>query len=138
MKIVTPSPLLRTALLADACASGAMALLQLALTPTLASWTRLPPPLLTETGLFLVVYVALLLALARNARLPAALVGLIVGGNVGWAAAAVALTAALEPSGLGIAFLAAHAVAVLAFAALEFAGLKASPAAMTPRIAPAR
>jgi hypothetical protein len=37
------------------------------------------------------VYVALLIGLTRAPRLPAVVVGAIAAGNVGWAAAALAL-----------------------------------------------
>jgi hypothetical protein len=128
MRTVSPSPLLKTALAADAAVSGAAAVLQLAAADWLVGTLMLPRPLLVETGAFLVAYTILLVVLARSARLPAAVVATIVLGNVAWAVACVALVAAgaFPLTGLGVAFLIVQALAVLVFAALEYAGLKRS------------
>lgn len=127
MKLVQPSTLLRRALLIDAAASGAVAALQLAAGATLAAVTSLPPALLLESGLFLVAYVMLLLAMASIATAPKALVQVVIIGNCGWALGALGVALALAPTGWGWAWLAAQAAAVLAFAALEQAGLQRSP-----------
>ncbi len=128
MKHVHPSRLLKAALAADAVVSAAVALLQIVAAGALAEWLALPRGLLFETGLFLVGYTLLLVVLARSARVPAWLVGFIVVGNVGWAIGCVALPAAgwVTPNAAGMAYLALQAVAVLAFAVLEFAGLRVS------------
>lgn len=132
---VTPSPLLRRALLADAVVSGAVAALQLLATDALASLLGLPAALLTATGLFLVAYTGLLAWLASRRRMPAWLVATIVVGNVGWAAGGVALLAAgsSAPTALGAAFVVLQVVAVLAFAALEYLGLRRSAPAAAAR-----
>lgn len=129
MKTIEPSAFLRGVLLADAVVSGAVALFQLALAQTLATWLHLPVTWLVATGAFLVGYVVLLVVLARSARLSAAWVWLVVLGNIAWAVGCVLLpvSGAVNPSGLGLAFLVVHAVAVLAFAALEARGLAGSP-----------
>jgi hypothetical protein len=126
MNLVRPAPLLKTALLADAGVSAAAALLQLAAAAPLAGLLKLPQPLLFESGLFLVAYVALLLVMARSARLAVPLVMLVVVGNVGWALACLALATLAAPAALGVAYLVLQALAVLAFAALEYRGLAAS------------
>jgi hypothetical protein len=64
LQTIQPNGFLRGALLADAAVSGAVALLQLALTGLLVELLHLPSPLLVGTGAFLVAYVALLLVLA--------------------------------------------------------------------------
>jgi hypothetical protein len=129
MTLVHPSPLLRRALWADATVSGAVALLQVAAAAPLAALLQLPQALLFESGLFLVAYTLMLVLIARSPRLPAALVQMVVAGNVGWALAAAAVAVVLEPAALGVGFLLMHAAAVLLFAALERAGLQQSPAA---------
>jgi len=132
MQIILPSKLLRLALLADAAASGALAVLQLAMPDVLSRLLMLPRGLLLETGAFLVGYALLLLVMARSARLWSALVGFIVLGNVGWAAACAALlgTGLVQPGALGLAFVAMQALAVLVFACVEYLGLRQSaPAA---------
>ena len=128
MRTVSPSPLLKTALAADAAVSGAVGVLQLAAANLLGNLSGLPRALLVETGIFLVAYTVLLVALARSARVASAVVGALVLGNVAWAAACVALLAAgtFPLSGLGVAVVVVQALAVLAFAALEYAGLRRS------------
>lgn len=128
MKTVMSSKLLKTALTADAVVSGTVAALQLAAPEALSRLLVLPRPLLVETGVFLVAYTVLLIVLARGATVGSALIGVIVLGNVGWAVGCAALlaTGAVAPSAPGMAFIVVQAAAVLVFAALEFAGLKAS------------
>ena len=131
MSSVTPSDLLKKALAADAVVSGAVAVLQLAIPDALSRLLLLPRGLLVETGLFLVAYTLLLIVLARSARVWSPLILVIVVGNVAWAAGCAVLlgTGQLQPSILGIAFVAQQAVAVLVFAGLEYFGLRESPAA---------
>ena len=131
MRTILPSVVLRRAFVADAAASGLVALAQLADTSLLVRVLGLPRGLLLETGLFLVAYVALLAVMSRAARLPVALVRLVIAGNLLWALGAVALwvEGLVAPTGPGVAWLLAQAVATGAFAAWEAAGLRASVAA---------
>jgi hypothetical protein len=128
MRTVSPSPLLKTALVADAVVTGAAAVLQLTAASWLSELLVLPRALLIESGAFLVAYTALLIVLARSARVPSAIIAIIILGNVGWAVgcAALLITDTLSPSGLGVAFVIMQAAAVLVFATLEYQGLKAS------------
>lgn len=128
MRTVIPSNFLRLALTLDALVSGAVAALQLAAPNWLSELLMLPRALLIDTGAFLVAYTALLLVLARSARIWSAVVGIVVAGNVGWAASCIVLLASdmLSPNALGLAFVAVQAVAVLFFATMEFIGLIAS------------
>ena len=128
MRTIHPSPLLRTALVADAVVSGGAALLQLGAASWLAELLVLPRALLVETGGFLAAYTLLLVVLARSTRVWSAVVAVVVVGNVAWAAgcAALLVAGAVSPSALGVAFLAMQAVAVLVFAALEYLGVRAS------------
>lgn len=133
MPSVTPSSLLKKALAADAVVSGAVAVLQLAIPDALSRLLLLPRGLLVESGIFLVAYTLLLIALARSTRVWSALILVVVVGNVAWAAGCAVLlgTGYLQPSALGIAFVAMQALAVLVFAGLEYFGLRESPAART-------
>lgn len=126
MSTLVRTPFLARVLVADAVVSGAVALLQLLAMARVAELTGLSGSLLLGTGWFLVGYVALLFVLASRARLPAALVWLVIVGNMGWAAGALVIAASRLPA-LGIAFSAVHAAAVLVFAALEYLGMRASP-----------
>ena len=128
MKTVLPSRQLKIALTADAIVGATIALLHLALPSWLASLLMLPAALLLGTGLFLAGYAVMLVLMARSGRLPRALVQFVVIGNVGWAGACFALMLgdAVAPNPLGLGYLVIHMVSVLAFAALEFAGLRSS------------
>jgi hypothetical protein len=128
VRSVIPSPLLRTALVADAVVSGGVAVLQLTAASWLSDLLSLPRTLLVESGAFLVAYTVLLVVLARSPRVPSAVVGIIVLGNIGWAVGCFALLAmgAPAPSRFGVAFVLVQAAAVLLFAALEYVGLSAS------------
>ena len=118
------SPLLRLALIADAVASGALALLHVAAAAPLAAALALPQPLLAASGAFLLGWAALLARLARRRSPAPAWIAAVIAGNVLWSAGCLAAPAAglLQPSGLGMAYLMLQAVAVLVFAALQFVG----------------
>lgn len=128
MRTINPSSFLRTALLADAVVSGAVAILQIAVPSALRDALGLPPALVLGSGIFLVAYAALLVVLARSTRLPVAAVALVIAGNIAWAVACAALSLLppLAPGALGIAYLLVQAVAVLVAAALVYAGLRRS------------
>src|SRR5690606_40759220 len=115
MQLILPSRLLRIALVADAVATGALAVLQVALPDLLSRLLVLPRGLLLETGVFLLGYMLLLVIMARSARLPSLLVGIIVVGNVAWAAGCAALLGigTLQPGALGLAYVAMQVLAVL-------------------------
>lgn len=131
MRSVLPSPLLRGAFVLDAVVSAAAGVLQLAPGAQAATWLGLPLPLLTESGVFLLVYGAALALLSRSRALWAPLVQMVVIGNLGWALGCVAALAFgwLVPSTLGTAWVLLQAAAVLLFAALQGAGLRRSAAA---------
>lgn len=131
MRTVFPSRLLKFALWADAAATGALAVLQLALPDWLSNFTQLARVLIVETGVFMAAYAALLLVLANCARLWSLPVALIAIGNVGWAAGAVALATSdlVSPNAFGMGLLALHALGVIPLAALQWKGLAASTVA---------
>ncbi|WP_322518048.1 hypothetical protein SR870_11290 [Rhodopseudomonas palustris] len=130
--MIRPSILLRRALQADALVSGAMALLLAfgagALSPLLA----LPQPLLLETGLFLIAYAAFVGWLGTRAALSKPLVLLVIVGNALWTLGSVALlvSGAVTPNALGIGFVVIQAIAVGAFAELQYMGLRRSERAV--------
>jgi hypothetical protein len=127
MNTIHPSRLLKAALLADAVASGAVALLHLLLNRYLSERLGLDSRLLLYTGLFLLGYANLLLVLAYSDRVWIKLLRFIIGGNAAWAAACLllALMPGLAVMPLGAAFLGMQALAVLALACCEYAGLRA-------------
>ena len=137
MKHVIPSRFLKLALIADALAAAALAAAHLVVADWIAGWMQLPQALLLGTGAFLVGWTALLLWLAPTPRAPAALVTLVIEGNLLWAAGAIGLlvSGVLAANAWGNAYLVLNAVSVLAFAALEWRGLRASAAAPQMRAA---
>ena len=141
MNMIHPSPLLKTALRADALLSGAAGVLQLAAADRLAALIEMPRALLAGSGEFMLVYALALLVLASRHRLPSWLVMFVVIGNLLWALACLALPSAgalaLNPAGIG--FLLVHVVSVTVWAGLEWLGLRRSVAATPgplPRPAP--
>jgi hypothetical protein len=129
MTWLMPFLTLRRALWADAFVSSGLGVLQLAGGAALAARLGLPQPLVWATGLFMLVYVATLLWLARRKPIASWCVAVIVYGNTVWAAACVAIWASGEvlPTALGIAYLLLQALAVFALAAWQFVGWRASP-----------
>jgi hypothetical protein len=127
--LLLPSPTLRMALWTDAAVSGAAGVLQLAGGDALAAAFGLPASLSLASGVFLLGYAAMLVAMARASRLHVALLALVVFGNLGWAVGCIGLLAgSLDPTPLGAAWLGLQTLAVVVFAAWEGAGWRASPA----------
>lgn len=128
--LVRPSVLLSRALAADAVVTFAVALAMLVGAAPLAPWLGLPETLLRFAGLGLVPYAAWVGWLARRATLARATVGLVVACNLLWAVDCLVLLVSgwVRPTLLGQAFVVAQVVAVIAFAELQFMGLRRSPA----------
>jgi hypothetical protein len=130
--MIHPSLFLRRAILADAIFSGASALLLTFGAGALAPWLNLPEALLRETGLFLIAYAALVGWLGTRQSLPKALVMIVIAGNAAWTIASIALlfSGAVTPNLLGEAAIAIQAIAVGAFAELQYIGLRRSGGAL--------
>ena len=130
--MIHPSVFLRRAIQADAIFSGVSALLLTFGAGDLAPFLNLPEALLRETGLFLIAYAALVGWLGARSQMPKALVGIVIAGNAAWTAASIALlfSGAVNPNLLGEAFVAIQAIAVGAFAELQYIGLRRSGGAV--------
>ena len=129
-----PTPFLRFALLGDAAASGATGLLLAAGAGFLAALLGLPEGLLRVAGLVLLPYAGFVawLGARKDGGVPRNAVRAVVAINLLWALDSVLLLAIgpVAPNGLGIAFVLAQALAVLGFAAMQWAALRgAAPAA---------
>jgi hypothetical protein len=131
--MINPSMFLRRAILADAVVSGAMALLLTFGAGMLAPLLGLPEALLRETGLFLIAYAALVGWLGTRPSMPKALVVIVIAGNAAWTIGSIALlfSGAVTPNLFGEAFVAVQAIAVGAFAELQYIGLRKSGGAVT-------
>ena len=131
--MIQPSSFLRRAILADAIFSGISALALTFGAGLLAPWLDLPEPLLRESGLFLIAYAALVGWLGTRQTMPKALVLIVVAGNAAWTLASIALLFSgwVNPNLLGEIAIAAQAIAVGAFAELQYIGLRKSVGAIT-------
>lgn len=131
--MIHTSHFLRRALLADAIFSGISAVVMTLDASALASFLNLPEALLRETGLFLILYAALVGWLGTRASLPKALVMLVVAGNAAWTIASIALllSGAVLPNLTGEIVIVAQAIATGVFAELQYIGLRRSGAAVT-------
>lgn len=131
--MINPSTFLRRAILADAIFSGASAVLLTLGAGMLAPWLSLPEALLRETGLFLIAYAALVGWLGMRQSMPKALVVIVIVGNAAWTIASIALLFSgwVNPNFLGEVMVAAQAIAVGAFAELQYIGLRKSGGAVT-------
>lgn len=118
--------LLNRALVADGVASGGLGALMLLAANPLGELLGLQASLLRIVGFSLLPFAALLVFLAMRATLSRPLVWAIVGYNLLWAIDSLLLLASgwVEPTTLGYVFTAGQALAVVAFAALEYVGLQ--------------
>jgi hypothetical protein len=125
---VTPSPLLRNALLIDAAASGAMGVLCAIGASALFGLLGLPQAFLTATGIVCLAWAAVTAFVGTRAQVKAALVWAIIALNGVWVieSAALLIGGWLQPTALGMAFIIAQAIAVAAFAEMQFIGLRRS------------
>jgi hypothetical protein len=125
------STFLRRVLMLDAVATGATALLAVALASTLAGWLGLPAGLLRGAGLILIPFVALVAWTAARAQTPAGAVWTIIAMNGAWVIASVGLllSGLVAPTLWGTAFVIAQAVVVGAFAELQIIGVRRAAAA---------
>jgi hypothetical protein len=112
----------------DAASCAATGALQLLPGDALARWTGLPNALLVGTGWFLLAYAAAAAWMASRASAPRRAIGLVVLGNLLWAVGcgALLLSAALNLSALGVAWVLVQAVVVVVLADLQWMGLRAS------------
>jgi len=127
---IHPGPFLRLTLLADALTSAAVGLLMATASGPIARLTGLPANLLLAAGLALLPYAAYLLWIAGLDAMPSAAVWLPIALNILWAAECAAVAFVGQAGPLGEAFLALQIMTVLAFAGLEFVGMRRAGAAL--------
>lgn len=121
------SSALRTVLTLDAASCLLMAVPLVGAAVTLEAPSGIPASVLTEAGIVLALVGLFILWVANRRGATGALVRAIVWGNLGWVVASVAaLTMIPGITAGGVAALVGQAVAVLAFAALEWRGLRES------------
>jgi hypothetical protein len=118
--------LLHRALQLDAVASGLLGVLLVATSEATGELLDLPAMLLLDVGVVLLVWAAIVGWLGTRALVPrkGAVTAIVI--NLLWVidSFALLLTGWVEPNGLGVAFVVVQALAVLGFAALQYAGLR--------------
>ncbi|HWK65481.1 MAG TPA: hypothetical protein VNS34_11100 [Rhizobiaceae bacterium] len=125
------TPFLRNALLVDAIASGATAVLLVAGADILEAFLGLPSRLLFWAGIALLPFVAMLATTARRSNTSRLVLIDIIAINALWVTGsfAVLVSGAFTPSPIGIVFVAIQALAVALFAELQFVAMRRSSAA---------
>lgn len=128
MNLVHPSPLLRTALLADGLLGVATGLLLVLAAGWLAGFLDLPRQLLMAGGLALLPLGALLLWLARQPRLHALAVWAVIAVNTLWVIESLLLLVLgwVTPNLFGHAFVIGQALVVALLVELQWFGLRRS------------
>ena len=123
-----PSPLLRYALIGDALASGATGLLLAGGAGFLTGFFGLQEQLMRYAGLFLLPYALVVAYVGTRATVSRGAVWAIIVVNALWVIESIMLLIAgwVAPTTLGIAFVAAQALVVAAFAEAQFLGLRKS------------
>lgn len=125
MTTLASSPrFLRAVLWADAASCLASGALQLVALDALPRLLGLPQLLLLDTGLFLVAYGLLAAWTATRDVPPRRWVAVFAAGNVAWAVGCAAVALWLQPTALGLAWIAAQAATVLLLAQLQWMGLR--------------
>lgn len=129
---------LRSILVADAVASGAIGFLLIAGAGVLDSAFDLPAPFLRGVGVILLPWFALLVVIATRRVINRSAVRFVIGVNLGWVAASIVLpfTGWAKPNALGIAFIMVQAAAVVVFALAQIA--KQAEATPAPAAQPNR
>jgi hypothetical protein len=126
MPLKSSDNFMRFVLWADAISCLACGFLQVSLTTVLSERLGLAATLLADTGIFLLLYGAVVLFLATRIRVASATVWLLIAGNMAWAVACIAIliggAAELTLFGKGYVVLQASAVAILA--QLQYAALR--------------
>ena len=129
------SSFLRRALLLDAAASGATALLVIVAAGLLEGLLGLPAALLRGAGLVLVPYVAFVIYAGTREAIPRPAVWTIITANALWAFASVLLllSGLVAPTLLGYAFVIGQAAVVALLGELQYIGLRRPMAAALTR-----
>lgn len=116
----------RHAVLADGVISGAMGALLIVAAGPLSDLLGISAPFLFWVGVALMPWMVTLLLIGRKEQPSRGAVETVIALNALWVLASIALilVGPFEMTGLGIAFVVMQALAVTAFADLQFFGLK--------------
>ena len=111
----------------DASTAVLLGALHLLFTDMLAEWLGLAPGLLQASGVVMLGFGALAVAVASAAVLPRTALTVLSMGNFAWALGSLGLLlgSSLSPTGLGQAYLWVHVVSVSLLAELQWMGVRA-------------
>lgn len=128
MSSLSPSTLLRYALIGDAVASGATGLLLALGAGALTQLLGFPEPLMREAGLILLPYAAAVAYIGTRETMSRRSVWAVIALNAIWAADSMILIVSgwVSPTMLGYAFVLAQALVVIIFAEMQYFGLRRS------------
>jgi hypothetical protein len=123
---------LRRVLLADAVFSGVSAVSLTSSAAPFAQLFELPETLLRESGLFLILYTALVGWLATRKVTAKSGIAVVIAGNAAWTVASIALllSRAVNPNLSGEIVVVLQAVATGTLAGLQYIGLRRSGGAI--------
>jgi len=126
MSTFHPSLFLRRAILLDAAASGATALLLIVAAGLLENLLGLPAILMRGAGLVLIPYVAYVAWLGTREVVAPGAVWLVIAVNAVWTTASILLllSGSVAPTMLGTAFVVGQAAVVALFGELQYMGLR--------------
>jgi hypothetical protein len=126
MSVHQSSLFLRRALMLDAVASGATAVLLIAAAGFVDQLLGLPVALMRGAGIVLLPYVAFVAFTGTREHIAPVAVWAIIAANVVWAVASFALLLSgwIAPTTLGVAFVAVQAVVVGLLGELQYMGLR--------------
>ena len=126
----TTSSFLRSVLTADAAISGATGAMMIIAADSLAGLLDVPATLLRYAGIALIPFVGYVFYLSRRASVAPASVWLVIALNVAWviASGVLLLSGQIQPNAIGYAFVIVQAIAVAAFAEMQYVGLRRTPA----------
>ncbi len=131
MSLLSSPSFLRAVVWFDASTGVLLAALHLALTEPLAQWLGLPAGLVSASGIALIGYAVLAIAIASQRSTPRGLLWLLIVGNAAWVLGSLALllSSAIAPTVWGQAYLVVHVLSVGMLAELQWFGVRRLPAA---------
>ena len=118
------STFLRRVLLADGALSGVSAPLFVFGAPLLQTFIGLPEAIVRYAGLILIPFAVFVVYLSRRDEISPAAIWSVMAMNVAWVVASVALLVTGSRPLLGSAFIVVQAIAVAAFAEMQYVGLR--------------
>lgn len=126
----TTSSFLRRVLTADAAISGATGAVMILAADAVSALLDVPATLLRYAGIGLIPFVAYVFYLSRRASLAPASVLFVIALNVAWviASGVLLLSGQIHPNALGYGFVIVQAIAVAAFAEMQYVGLRGKAA----------